>query len=83
MSDFDPLRAKREELTGFVDVAKILREYEHRTEEAMARAEKELNVVRKISGVVRIYIDQIKADIAKLETQYDVSRPAEETHAPR
>ena len=64
---FDPIRAAREELSGLADVARTLSLRERECEEAMAKAEVELNAVRKITGYVRISMDTIRQRIQELE----------------
>lgn len=68
-SGFDPLRAAREELGGLADVARTLAQRERECEEAMSKAEVELNAVRKIMGYIRISIDMLKKRIEELELQ--------------
>lgn len=64
---FDPLKAAREELNGLADVQRVLTQRENACEDAMAKAENELNAVRKITGYVRISMDTLHARIAQLE----------------
>lgn len=71
MGDFDPLRAAREELNGLADVQRALLQRERACEEAMSKAEVELNATRKITGYVRISMDTIRERIAKLELERD------------
>lgn len=68
-SSFDPIRAAREELSGLADVSRVLAQRERACEEMMARAESELNAVRKITGYVRISVDTIRQRIAELEQE--------------
>jgi hypothetical protein len=69
MTAFDPLRAAREELMGLNDVHRVLKQRERECEEAMGKAETELNAVRKITGYVRISMDTIALHIATLERE--------------
>jgi phage shock protein A len=66
---FDALRAAREELGGLVDVQRTLLQRERACEEAMGKAEQELNAIRKITGYVRISMDAIRQRITELEKQ--------------
>jgi hypothetical protein len=68
-SRFDPLKAAREELAGLSDIARVLAQHERQAEENMAKAEQELNALRKITGYVRISADTIKQRIAELEKE--------------
>ena len=67
MPDFDPLRAAREELNGLADVQRVLAQRENACEDAMGKAENELNAIRKIIGYVRISVDTLRARIDELE----------------
>jgi hypothetical protein len=64
---FDPIRAAREELGGLSDVQRVLAQRERECEEAMSKAEIELNAIRKITGYVRISVDTIRQRIQELE----------------
>lgn len=64
---FDALRAAREELGGLVDVQRVLTQRERACEEAVGKAEVELNAVRKINGYVRMSMDTIRQHITELE----------------
>ena len=66
-SDFDPLKAAREEIGGLAEVLRVLKHRERDCEEAMGRAESELNAVRKLRGFCDIQIAQLREEIAKLE----------------
>lgn len=67
MTSFDPLKAAKEELMGLGDVRRVLIQRERECEEAMSKAEVELNAIRKITGYVRISMDTIALRIAELE----------------
>ena len=67
MTEFDPLRAAREELGGLHDVQRALLQRERACEEALGKAESELNAIRKITGYVRISMDTIALRIEELE----------------
>jgi hypothetical protein len=68
-SEFDPARAWREELIGLKEIETAIRERERVCEEAMAKAEMELNAIRKLRGFARIQIEQIKNKIRALEPE--------------
>lgn len=68
-STFDPIKAAREELAGLGEVGRVLAQRERACEEAMSKAEQELNAVRKITGYVRISVDTIRQRIAELEKE--------------
>lgn len=67
MTDFDPLRACREELIGLNDIMVTLTRRENAAEEAMGQAEVELNAIRKLRGFCQTIIDALRAKIVKLE----------------
>ena len=67
MTAFDPLKAAREELAGLADVHRTLVARESCAQEDLSKAENELNVVRKITGYVRIAMDQVRRQIEDLE----------------
>jgi len=66
-TQFDPLKAAREELAGLSDIHRVLLQRERKAEEAMSEAENELNAVRKLIGYVRIGQDKLKERIKELE----------------
>ena len=53
---YDPLKAVREELVGLVEVDGTIVRRQRECEEAMAKAEVELNAVNKIRGYLQIEI---------------------------
>jgi erythromycin esterase-like protein len=69
LTQFDPIKSAREELTGLVDVHRRLVQRERQCEEAISTAENDLNDTRKIIGLTRIMLDAIKARIAELEKE--------------
>jgi hypothetical protein len=69
VSEFDSIRAAHEELAGLSEIQRVLTQRERACEEAMSKAESELNAVRKITGYVRISIDTIRARISELEKE--------------
>lgn len=66
-ADFDPLKAVKEEIAGLSEVLRSISARERIAEEAIGRAEKELNDIRKITGFVRIEIDRKREVLRKLE----------------
>jgi hypothetical protein len=69
MSDFDPIKALREELTGLADIMTTIRQRERTCEAEIAMAETELNAVRKLIGFVRIEIEKRREQLHKLEQE--------------
>jgi hypothetical protein len=69
MTAFDPIKAAKEELVGLNEVQRVLKARERGCEEAMGKAEQELNAIRKITGYVRISMDTIALRIAELESR--------------
>jgi hypothetical protein len=67
MSDFDPLKAIREQIVGLIEVDGAIRRQEREAEEAIGKAEQQLNNVRKLRGFLRIQIDELRARVQKLE----------------
>jgi hypothetical protein len=68
MSEFDPIKAAREELSGLMDVLAIMRKGENNAEQAMAQAESDLYAIRKLRGYCLLEIDRLRERIASLET---------------
>jgi len=68
-TEFDPARAWREELIGLKEIEGAIRERERSCQEAMAKAEMELNAIRKLRGFARIQIEQVKDKIRGLEPE--------------
>jgi len=66
-TQFDPLKAAREEFAGLSEIHRVLLQRERKAEEAMSEAENELNAVRKLIGYVRIGQDKLKERIKELE----------------
>jgi len=66
-TQFDPLKAAREELAGLGDIHRVLLRRERKAEEAMSEAENELNAIRKLIGYVQIGQNQLKERIKELE----------------
>jgi hypothetical protein len=71
VSEFDPIKAAREELTGLMDVLTVMRRSENDAEQAMSQAENSLNAMRKIRGYCLMEVDRLRAHIASLEAARD------------
>ena len=71
MAEFDPIKALQEELAGLVTVAASIKRREMAAEEAMARAEIELNDVRKVSGYLKIEMDRKRIVLRELQEAKD------------
>jgi len=54
MTTFDGTKAIREEIAGLSDILRTLRQQERGAEEAMSKAESELNNIRKLRGFAEI-----------------------------
>jgi hypothetical protein len=67
MTEFDPIKALREELAGLNDVLVTIAQRERQCQAEIAAAETELNAVRKLVGYVRIAIDERRAELHRLE----------------
>jgi len=67
MTEFDPIKALREELAGLASVQTVVTRCENAAEEAMGLAEVELNAIRKICGFVRIAIEERRTKLRQLE----------------
>ena len=70
-AEFDPIKALQEELAGLVTVAASIKRREMAAEEAMARAEIELNDVRKVSGYLKIEMDRKRIVLRELQEAKD------------
>jgi hypothetical protein len=70
-TEFDPIKALQEELAGLVTVAASIKRREMAAEEAMARAEIELNDVRKVSGYLKIEMDRKRIVLRELQEAKD------------
>lgn len=70
MTAFDQLKALKEQRMGLVDVEKAIRSRERTCEEAIGKAEAELNAIRVVRGYVRIQMEELSNKIAKLEQEH-------------
>ena len=66
MSDFDPIRALKEEITGLVDVAKTLSVRERALEQKLGETEAEHNAVKKLAGFAKSELDRKRAVLEQL-----------------
>lgn len=71
MTEFDALKAAREELAGLMDVLATMRRRENTAEQAMGLAEAELNAIRKLRGFCQMQIGQMRERIRKIEEASD------------
>jgi hypothetical protein len=69
VTEFDPIKAAREELSGLVDVLAVMRRSENAAEQAMARAENDLNAIRKLRGYCQVQIGMMQEAIASMEAE--------------
>ena len=69
MPDFDKKRALREEITGINEVVHAMATVERRAEEAIARAESELNAVRKLVGFARVIKEDKQTELTRIEAE--------------
>ena len=67
VTEFDPIKAKREQLIGWSDVLTTITRREQFCEQSISEAERELNALRKIKGAVRIINDQVIEELRVLE----------------
>jgi len=57
-TEFDPIKAIREEIAGLQDVEKALSVRERFAEQQLGQAESELNALRKLTGYTRSELDR-------------------------
>jgi hypothetical protein len=67
VSEFNPIRAMREEIRGLGEIEAVLCQRENALIAAAEAANVELNAVRKILGFLRILYDAKAAELRKLE----------------
>ena len=58
MAEFDPIRSIQQELEGLAAVRLSMKRREAVAEEAMGKAEQELNDLRKLSGFLSLEIER-------------------------
>lgn len=66
MTQFNPIKALGEEITGLLEVQKVIIALEHRAESDLSRAELELNGARKMSGFVAGELARKQMELRKL-----------------
>jgi len=71
MSDYDPIKATKEELSGLTDVMHTMRRREMAAEQAMSMAENELNSIRKLRGYCEIEMGKLRTRLTQLEAEQD------------
>jgi hypothetical protein len=70
VTEFDPIKAAREELVGLSDIAKVIEVQRRDAERRMGEAEVELNGLSKLAGFARQAVADKRAAIdAMLEAQ--------------
>lgn len=67
VSNFDPLRAVREELAGLAEIEATMGRREMVEEERIADAEAQLNAIRKLRGYARIEIARKREELRRFE----------------
>jgi hypothetical protein len=67
MSEFDPIKAVREELAGMAEVLQTIRRREQSAEAAISVAESELHSIRKLRGYAEIERSRLLAKLKELE----------------
>jgi hypothetical protein len=68
-TDFDPLRAAREELLGLSQVLTAISLRENAAEERIASAEEELNAVRMLRAYAKQQCEQVRDKIRAIEAE--------------
>lgn len=68
-TQFDPIKALREEIEGLTGVQKTITTMERRAEMEMGEAEARLNAVRKLSGFCTAELDRKRDVLKQLETE--------------
>lgn len=68
-TDFDPVKAIREELMSLNDIERTLRRQEQHWETAISEAETVLNDVRKLRGFATMQLTAARAKLLKLEQE--------------
>jgi hypothetical protein len=67
MTDFDPVKAAREELAGLHETQRAVIRREQQEQAKLAEAETELTALRKINGFLRILIEQKRLALQRLQ----------------
>lgn len=69
VTDFDPIRALREEIAGLADVSKVIATNARRSEAALAEAEAEHNALVKLDAFLKGLLEEQRAKLQALETE--------------
>jgi len=75
MTDFDPIRAQREIVTGLMDVHNVIRARARNAERAIAEAEAEANALMKIERFAGQAVDDARAKLKALEQEAERAAP--------
>lgn len=67
MTDFDPLKAQREIVTGLHDVHKVINARAREAEQRMTEAELDYNSLLKLEGFAKDLLTQAQAKLRELE----------------
>jgi hypothetical protein len=67
MVDYDPMRAIQQELEGLNQVSVSMRRRQSVAEEAIAKAENELNDINKVYGFLKIEIERKRTILSELQ----------------
>jgi hypothetical protein len=70
MTDFDPLKALREELAGLAAVGATLKQAEQELVIEVNKAERQLNAMRKLQGFLATFREAKFAELKKLEQEH-------------
>ncbi|WP_065755242.1 hypothetical protein [Bradyrhizobium paxllaeri] len=73
MTEFDHIKALKEEITGLTEVRATLGKEERYAEEALGLAEAKMNALRKLRGFVDISIADKREQLRRLEQADDQS----------
>ena len=74
MTDFDPVRAMREEVAGLLDLHKLIVTHARDTERKLAEAESDHNAFLKLEAFTRGVLDTARAKLRALEAKADADR---------
>jgi len=69
MSDFDPIRALREELSGLDGVLKLVSTHARETERKLAEAEADHNAFVKMEGTMKGLVNNMRERLKAMEIE--------------
>jgi len=69
MTNFDVIKSLREEISGLMDVQKVIMLRTRETERKLAEAETDYNAFRKLEGTINIILDQMRSRLRTLEAE--------------